>query len=69
MKIDPSEPTEIPEETLTCDSCGQNFDTVESLSVPSEILSHANRPVKKTILHHATIILNATMRMASYVIS
>jgi hypothetical protein len=53
MKIDPSEPTEIPEETLTCDSCGQNFDTVESLSVPSEILSHANRPVKNMILHHA----------------
>jgi hypothetical protein len=31
MKIDPFEPIEIPEETLTCDLCGQNFDTVESL--------------------------------------
>jgi hypothetical protein len=31
MKIDPAEPSEIPEETLTCDTCGQKFDTVESL--------------------------------------
>jgi transcriptional regulator NrdR family protein len=31
MKIDPSEPPEIPEESLTCDICGQRFDTVESL--------------------------------------
>ncbi|HEX9320222.1 MAG TPA: hypothetical protein VF884_14910 [Nitrososphaeraceae archaeon] len=31
MKIDPSDPPEIPEETLVCDICGQRFDTVESL--------------------------------------
>jgi transcriptional regulator NrdR family protein len=31
MKIDSSEPSEIPEDTLTCDTCGQRFDTVESL--------------------------------------
>jgi tRNA U54 and U55 pseudouridine synthase Pus10 len=31
MKIDPSEPPEIPEESLTCDICGQRFDTVDSL--------------------------------------
>jgi tRNA U54 and U55 pseudouridine synthase Pus10 len=31
LKIDPSEPSEIPEESLTCDICGQRFDTVESL--------------------------------------
>ena len=31
MKIDPSEPSEIPEETLTCDTCGLRLDTVESL--------------------------------------
>jgi hypothetical protein len=31
MKTDPSEPTEIPEESLTCEICGQRFDTVESL--------------------------------------
>ncbi len=31
MKIDPSEPPEIPEESLICDVCGQRFDTVESL--------------------------------------
>ena len=31
MKIDPSEPPEIPEESLTCEVCGQRFDTVESL--------------------------------------
>ena len=30
MKNDPSEPPEIPEESLTCDICGQIFDTVES---------------------------------------
>ena len=29
--IDPSEPPEIPEESLTCEICGQGFDTVESL--------------------------------------
>src|SRR6266496_438246 len=32
MKIDPSDPQEIPEETLVCDICGQRFDTVESLN-------------------------------------
>ena len=31
MKIDPSDPSEIPEESLTCDICGQRFETVESL--------------------------------------
>lgn len=31
MKIDPSEPVEIPEENLICDICGQKFDTLESL--------------------------------------
>lgn len=31
MNIDPSEPPDIPEETLTCDLCGQRFDTLESL--------------------------------------
>jgi tRNA U54 and U55 pseudouridine synthase Pus10 len=31
MKTDPSEPPEIPEDNLTCDICGQKFDTVESL--------------------------------------
>jgi transcriptional regulator NrdR family protein len=31
MITDPSEPPEIPEETLTCDLCGQRFDTLESL--------------------------------------
>lgn len=31
MKIDTSEPPAIPEESLTCDICGQRFDTVESL--------------------------------------
>jgi len=31
MKTDPSEPSEISEETLDCDICGQRFDTVESL--------------------------------------
>jgi predicted nucleic acid-binding Zn ribbon protein len=31
MKTDPSEPPEIPEENLTCEICGQRFDTVESL--------------------------------------
>jgi len=31
MKTDPSEPSEIPEETLTCDTCGLRLDTVESL--------------------------------------
>lgn len=31
MKTDHSEPLEIPEENLICDSCGQKFDTVESL--------------------------------------
>ena len=30
IKIDPSEPPEIPEESLTCDICGQIFDTVKS---------------------------------------
>ena len=30
IKIDPSEPPEIPEESLTCDICGQILDTVES---------------------------------------
>jgi hypothetical protein len=28
----PPEPPEIPEENLTCDYCGQEFDTVEPLS-------------------------------------
>jgi hypothetical protein len=31
LMTDPSEPPEIPEESLTCDICGQKFDTVESL--------------------------------------
>jgi tRNA U54 and U55 pseudouridine synthase Pus10 len=31
MKIDPSEPPENSEESLTCDICGQIFDTGESL--------------------------------------
>jgi tRNA U54 and U55 pseudouridine synthase Pus10 len=31
MSSDPSEPPDIPEESLTCNICGQKFDTVESL--------------------------------------
>jgi hypothetical protein len=31
MPGDPADPPEIPEDNLTCDICGQNFDTVESL--------------------------------------
>lgn len=31
MANDASEPPDIPEESLTCDICGQKFDTVESL--------------------------------------
>ena len=31
LKIDPAEPPENPEESLTCDICAQRFDTVESL--------------------------------------
>jgi tRNA U54 and U55 pseudouridine synthase Pus10 len=31
MNINPSEPPENPEESLTCDICGQRFETVESL--------------------------------------
>jgi tRNA U54 and U55 pseudouridine synthase Pus10 len=31
LKIDPTEHPENPEESLTCDICGQRFDTVESL--------------------------------------
>lgn len=30
MKIDPYEPPDNREENLTCDTCGQIFDTVES---------------------------------------
>lgn len=32
LNTDPSEPPEIPEESLVCNICGQKFDTVESLN-------------------------------------
>jgi predicted nucleic acid-binding Zn ribbon protein len=31
MAGDPADPPEIPEDSLTCDICGQRFDTVDSL--------------------------------------
>jgi hypothetical protein len=32
MVYDASEPPDIPEESLTCELCGQKFETVESLN-------------------------------------
>jgi tRNA U54 and U55 pseudouridine synthase Pus10 len=42
MVYDASEPPDIPEESLTCELCGQKFDTVESLNEHkmSEVKDH-----------------------------
>jgi hypothetical protein len=44
MSDDPADPPEIPEDNLTCDICGQRFDTVDSL-----------KEHKSTELHEAAL--------------